>query len=138
MTAAYTPAWASTLLTVLRLYAEHEQEGRPAPTRFDAYIALDMRPAIFAAARAALLSDGRLCEGGGVKRQGGGPSRPCALTDAGWAAIGQAPPAPTSRGPRVRRCLCCREDFSSWGAGNRLCPRCLSLDAHSGGAGLAW
>lgn len=138
MTAAYTPAWASTLLTVLRLYAEHEEEGRPAPTRFDAYIALDMRPAIFAGARAALLSDGRLCEGGGVKRQGGGPSQPCTLTAAGWAAIGQTPPRLNSRGPRVRSCLCCGDDFASRGAGNRICPRCASSDVFAGGAGLAW
>lgn len=135
MTTTYSPAYAAQLLTVLRLFAEHEQEGRPAPTRFDAYVALDLRSESFAAARTALLKDGRLREDASRRRHGPGPARPCTLTPAGWAALGTKPPVPTSRGPRVRRCLGRGQHFDSWGAGNRLCPRCLSL---GGGAGLAW
>lgn len=136
--ATYSPAWAAQLLNVLRLFAEHEQEGRPAPTRFDAYVALDLRAESFAAARTALLKDGRLHEVASRRRRGPGPAKPCTLTPAGWSALGTKPPTPTSRGPRVRRCLGCGQHFDSWGAGNRLCPRCLSRDALAGGGGLAW
>jgi len=48
-----------------------------------------------------------------------------------WRAVENLPSlarAQEMAGRKVRPCLGCREDFSSWGAGNRICDKCRGRD----------
>ena len=48
-----------------------------------------------------------------------------------WRAVAVLPTfqeAQAMQGRKTRRCLSCREDFSSWGAGNRICQKCSGRD----------
>jgi len=46
-------------------------------------------------------------------------------------ALGTATPSPAQL-PAMRLCLCCRRQFKSEHAGNRICSSCLQRDRESG------
>lgn len=93
------------LMRGLRLMADAEKAGRPMPAR-ELGVALGMSETAGLETRQLLLQLGLLIVSPSLK--GGKPGT--LVSDSGWYALGETPPAPAKPKPS-RRCLSCGNDF---------------------------
>jgi len=117
------------LLRGLRFLAEAEKEGRRMSAR-DLGLNLGMAESAGIETRQLLLKAGLLVAE--QSRRGGAPR--IRVSDGGWYALGETPPAAEAAPPakKTRRCLTCRTDFEPDGP-MYVCDRCKGTEAWRSG-----
>ena len=140
----------STLLGMLRAYADLERLGGTASATALA-TGLGLSASVGCLARRRCIDLGLLDV---VEPPYGNAPGRLRLTDAGRTALERgidavpSAPGPTQTRPRpakakapprgapgagTRRCLCCGQEFDSFGPGNRICRGCRSTEAYQSG-----
>lgn len=133
MTAPVPSHLEKRLLRGLRILADAEQRGRTLSAR---WLGLELGMAENAGieTRQRLLAMGLLLP---LPSRRGGVQR-VKVSDEGWRALDEAPPAdPVAAPPLLRLCLRCDGLFPSEGAHNRICSACKGSDAWRDASPLA-
>lgn len=121
------------LLRGLRFLAEAELAGRTLTAR-QLGLELGMSETAGLETRQLLLATGLLVPL--QSRKGGAPR--VKLSDDGWRALGETPPAAPVVVPMVtRRCLRCGGEFASDGPHNRICTPCKGTDDWQSASSIA-